>query len=104
MDNERVIGIEEPAQEARMGRNESEKLDRMTQESSLKSHQARAIELALHVISTPGVNLRMEDVMLLQDASGINDNLHFCAVAALKNAIMRCGFFTENHSASAPRR
>ena len=62
----------------------------------VKKRQLRAIELALHVISTPGLNLGREDVMLLQDASGLNDNLHFCAVAALRDAIMRHGFFAEN--------
>lgn len=64
-------------------------------ETLLKKRQLRAIELALHVISTPGMNLGREDVMLLQDASGLNDNLHFCAVAALRDAIMKHGFFAE---------
>jgi hypothetical protein len=65
-------------------------------EETLKGRQLRAIEIALHVISTPGLNLGREDVALLQDASGSNDNLHFCAVATVRDAIIKRGFFAEN--------
>lgn len=68
-------------------------------EETLKERQLRAIELALHVLSTPGLNLRREDVVLLQDASGSNDNLHFCAVATLRDAIVKRGFFARNERA-----
>jgi hypothetical protein len=96
VDNERLIGIEEPAEGTRDGRNEAKMLERVSGESPLKKRQSRAIELALHVISTPGLHLAMEDVMLLQDASGTKDNLHFCSVATLRDAIMKRGFFAEN--------